>query len=588
MVMQKMFNEIINNNISKYIDVETLEPEFKEIKDTIYKHYSKNKMQMVKLASNPDKIFEPFKENQEFMKKLENVTKKALHGAIDQYEQNNPIIEVNNLDQKYLELKNSIVNEYSKDIKDLSKLIKKAPELAQNPHKILEPFVENPDFMGKLENVTRTALKDKIPADNHNLINQKVTTENLKDLIKSKNPLDHIRQTEPDLFDMISQNNPDLVESYQTSQNDKSTTKVKPDDKSSLHILIGIIVIANIFTYSTFKFLNPTNRSQIELAILYVIIYVYTVLYSIAICYMSKWVVRLVEVGADIKLDAKIELIEKLIKNIFDLAIYTLPFHVLIGILSLAFQQHLMFSHKNDYLWSYQLFSCIISIIVAYVYNDQDISFDAHQIIRYYIIFVTVLSLIKMNINIDGASSINRFADGIVGFFLNVNLKKILIIMPLIMMILSAAMVTLNISYANSLKYICIGLLVCGIILATSFNLMNRYSKVNVDTEKRLKLPVLKAVSKWFIFMAVYLAPLYAYIAMTKGELVGNFTTELMKTFDINFLKILGVGTSALFILDKAFSAMDQKEMTRVSSLMILAAILLSKITKPQVQDMDR
>ena len=76
-----------------------------------------------------------------------------------------------------------------------------------------------------------------------------------------------------------------------------NTNPISSVDKSSLHILVGIIVIANIFTYSSFKFLNTTKRSQIELAILYVIIYVYTVLYSIAICYMSKWVVRLAEVG---------------------------------------------------------------------------------------------------------------------------------------------------------------------------------------------------------------------------------------------------------------------------------------------------
>ena len=116
-------------------------------------------------------------------------------------------------------------------------------------------------------------------------------------------------------------------------------------------------------------------------------------------------------------------------------------------------------------------------------------------------------------------------------------------------MIFGIAMVTMNISIDSSLKYMCIGLLVCGLILATSFNLMNRYSTVNVDTEKKLKLPVLKAVSKWFVFMAVYLAPLYAYISMTKGELLGNFTAELMKTFDIYFQMILGIGTITLFIL---------------------------------------
>ena len=355
----------------------------------------------------------------------------------------------------------------------------------------------------------------------------------------------------------------------------------EPNDKSSLHILVGIIVIANIFTYSTFKFLNPTNRSQVELAILYVIIYVYTVLYSIAICYMTKWVVRLVEVGMNITLNDNIELIEKLIKNIFDLAIYTLPFHILIGILSLSFQKHLMFDYNGKYLWSYQLFSCIVSLIIAYMYNDKDISLDAEQIIRYYIIFVTVLSLVKLNVNIDGASTVNRFADGIVNLFLNINLKKIVIIMPLIMMIFGILMFVLGIDIPIIIQWVCICLIVLLIILLLG-GLGTYISKklgLNPNSDKTLKLPALKAVSKWFIFMAVYSIPLYTYIAMTKQELLGNFSTELMKTFDGHFQTILAGGTITLFILDKAFNTMDEKQMTRVSSLMILVAILLSKIT---------
>ena len=128
----------------------------------------------------------------------------------------------------------------------------------------------------------------------------------------------------------------DKVESFtQLNGTSNETTDVSSVDKSSLHTLVGIIVIANIFTYSSFKFLNSTKRSQIELAILYVIIYVYTVLYSIALCYMSKWVVRLANVGGLMSEETSnnnIELIETLIKNCFDLAIYTLPFHIFIGI----------------------------------------------------------------------------------------------------------------------------------------------------------------------------------------------------------------------------------------------------------------
>ena len=371
-----------------------------------------------------------------------------------------------------------------------------------------------------------------------------------------------------------------LTSQTNAEQNNKSKDSILISvDKSSLHILVGIIVIANIFTYSSFKFLNTTKRSQIELSILYVIIYVYTVLYSIAICYMSKWVVRLVEVGMDIKLDDNIELIEKLIKNIFDLAIYTLPFHILIGILSLAFQKHLMFDHNGDYLWSYQLFSCIMSLIVAYMYNDKDISLDAEQIIRYYIIFVTILSLIKINVNMGGSSAISKFADGIVNLVLNVNLKKRLIIMPLIIMIIGSVMVALGISISDGLKYMFMIQLGICLILAISINLMNRYSTFNVNTEKKLaQLPVLKAVSKWFIFMGVYLVPLYLYIAMTKREVLRNFSNELMNTFDDYFQIILVAGTITLFILDKGFSVMDQKQITKLSSLMILVAILLSKI----------
>jgi len=376
--------------------------------------------------------------------------------------------------------------------------------------------------------------------------------------------------------------------SFSKNAKSKESTDVSSVDKSSLHILVGIIVIANIFTYSSFKFLNTTKRSQIELAILYVIIYVYTVLYSIAICYMSIWLIRLADVGGTVGIETaknNIKLIEKLIKNIFDLAIYTLPFHILIGILSLSFQKHLMFDHNGNYLWSYQLFSCIISLVLAYMYNDKNISLDAEQIIRYYIIFVTVLSLVKINVNIDGMSTINRLADGIVNLFLNINLKKIVIFLPLIMMIFGIVMVLLGIDISAILLYICISLGVFMKILAIG-SLKTYLTKkaggdviMNKIEDKSLKLPILKAVSKWFIFMAVYLVPLYAYIAMTKGELVGKFTEELIKIFDINFQRILGIGTITLSILNMSFGVIDEKEMSRLISLMILSAIMLSKIT---------
>lgn len=400
-----------------------------------------------------------------------------------------------------------------------------------------------------------------------------IMKNSLNKIKNMSNVNDAIKNVKTD-YPLTSQNN--------SEQNDelKEFTKGSSVDKSSLHILVGIIVIANIFTYSTFKFLNPKGRSQIELALLYVIIYIYTVLYSIVICYMSKWVVRLFEVGMDIKLDNNIELIEKLIKNIFDLAVYTLPFHIFIGILSLTFQKHLIFDHKDDYSWSYQLFSCIISIFVAYMYKNKDISLDAEQIIRYYIIFVTVLSLVKMNVNIDGASTINRFADGIVNLFLNINLKKILIFLPLILMIIGIIMVALRVDIPTIIKYTCMCLFVFLVILLLGGlgTYISKKNGSNVDTEKQLKLPVLKAVSKWFVFMAVYLLPLIVYIATTKKELLSDFSNELLKTFDIHFRIILAFGTIVLFILDKSLRTMDQKQMTRLSSLMILMSILLSKI----------
>jgi len=586
-----LFDKFIGTTIEKRlpIDVNKLGSNYTEIKNAIFKEYAGKsffelKNEVTKLQKSPDKIFDPFKNNPEFMGKLENVTRTALHGAIDKFEKSNPMIDVDKLGSEYLELKNSIVNEYSKDIKDLSKLIKKAPELAQNPHKILEPFVKNPEFMGKLENVTRTALKDKIPEDHHKIINDKVTTDNLIGLIKSKNPLDHISEKEPDLFDMISQNNPELVESYQTSQKTKSkeSTNVNLDDKSSLYILVGIIVIANILTYNTFKFLNPKGKNQIELAILYVIIYVYSVLYSIIICYISKWLVRLADLGLGINVENKIELIEKLIKNIFDLAIYTLPFHILIGILSLAFQKHLMFDHKNDFSWSYQLFSCIISIVAAYIYKDKDISLVAEQLIRYYIMFVTVLSLVKINVNIDGSSTINRFADGIVNLFLNINLNKIIILLPLILLISGIVMVTLGVDIPTLIQFACLCLFVFITILSygTAGTYFSKLLGLNVNKDKAPKLPVLKAVSKWFVFMSVYLIPLYAYIAMTKGELLGDFSKELLKTFNVHFIIILISGTITLFILDKAFGSMDEKQMAKLSSLMILVSIGLSNFIR--------
>ena len=55
----------------------------------------------------------------------------------------------------------------------------------------------------------------------------------------------------------------DNIESFtQLNGTSNETTDVSSVDKSSLHTLVGIIVIANIFTYSSFKFLNSTKKKS--------------------------------------------------------------------------------------------------------------------------------------------------------------------------------------------------------------------------------------------------------------------------------------------------------------------------------------
>jgi hypothetical protein len=190
--------------------------------------------------------------------------------------------------------------------------------------------------------------------------------------------------------------------------------------------------------------------------------------------------------------------------------------------------------------------------------------------------FVTVLSLIKLNIKIDGTSQVDRFTNGFVNLFLNVNLKQLLVIMPLLAFVVVGIMTFLDVELKNMLSGIIV-ILVLGMGFATFTNVYNRYYKNNIDMNKMNQM---KAVSKWAVFIAVYSFPILLYISTTNTELYYQFLDEFAKIFDMNFFKILLSGVIPLFFIDKAFNVLDEKQMTRLSSLVILIAIGTSKIFK--------
>ena len=467
----------------------------------------------------------------------------------------------------------------------------------KNPMLVVKNIVKNADNTTVTKSI-EDVISNKYPGRNIKIGDSvQVLKDNIEDIIKKKNPLSasielikpYLLKANPGLNEefidsivlnetgKVNENN-NIVNENNNIINENNNIIAKGQNEGIVNFvpLISIIVVANIFTYSSFKFLNTQNKTEVELAVLYVIVYAYTVLYSIAMCFMSIWVLQLIEVGSNISMKQNIISAERMIKTIFDVAFYTIPFHILLGLLSLTFDKHLMFNFNKKYSGSFQIFSCILSIVVAVIYKDVNIQFDAETVIRLYIMFVTVLSLIKLNIKIDGTSQVDRFTNGFVNLFLNVNLKQLLVIMPLLAFVVVGIMTFLDVELKNMLLGIIV-ILVLGMGFATFTNVYNRYYKNNTDMNKMNQM---KAVSKWAVFIAVYSFPILLYISTTNTELYYQFLDEFAKIFDMNFFKILLSGVIPLFFIDKAFNVLDEKQMTRLSSLVILIAIGTSKIFK--------
>lgn len=361
------------------------------------------------------------------------------------------------------------------------------------------------------------------------------------------------------------------------------------DEHKSLVVTAAILIFSNTFTYFSYKHYSKNKDSSlfVENTLMATLICSYIYLYSMLISIFLKWVF---EVLALIELKLIDDSVMKLvIDTLFKNMLLSIPLHVLIGALSSFFNKSLLVDSKGKFSMYYLLFTSIASACIGLLFKDTSFDFSDESLIKYFLTFITCLSLIKINTPVDASQSapfVDRFATSFINIFLNFNWKLLYILAPFALFGFVAFLVITGISIDDTLKYslfatlfllVCISIVLTFEYLKKQKNSDGLQSTIAVFEQilySFLNPVVLKSFLKWLFYIIFYSIPLVAYLYFTKSDL-DNFKEIYLNTFNESFRTILLYMYIIISLLQRYLS-IDQNKIDKLMTSVILASLLFS------------
>lgn len=347
---------------------------------------------------------------------------------------------------------------------------------------------------------------------------------------------------------------------------------------------ISVLLLSNFLTYLSFRYLNTNETDRMkkgEKSLLFIIIYLYTILYMMFNSYILKWVLQLIQAfSKDFDSKPYDNLLNKTIKKAFRNAILTMPLYFLIAFMSYIFDSNLLFGVDNKYSPYFQIYMFFTSTLLLLIFEQKkDLSFNMsnESIIKYFIIFITALSIVKQNLDISSSRNfIDRASSGFINVFLNFNWKLFYAVIPCIIFILGLAFVVLEVPPDDIIKYFLYILAGIGGFLMLAF--VNGSYKKKSEKKEKENGAAFKSIMTWGLFLAVFSAPVFLYVYLNDGNDALTKVIDIYRSILMNkvTLKILAISFLVLSIIQTQMNINSEK-IKQLTSFLVLVALYFGK-----------
>lgn len=371
-------------------------------------------------------------------------------------------------------------------------------------------------------------------------------------------------------------------------------------EKEVISAVIVTTIVANILTYQSFRYYKkPTTKGATSDAIvMYPLVNLYVVLYSMLILLTGKWAVDVCHMTFSFDKEKIQSIITESIQASFQGAIRMVPFSVLMGFISFFFEKNLLFTPTGKFSPYYLSFAFIINLCAMLIYKNNPVDLSDQNIISYFIILVTIISIFKVNQPTldtkNASSSLDRFVTFCINFFLNFNMKIVYVLMPFILFFTMIFFTITGTTFEQILKLSVLSLLFVFILIIVALihgaikkhqrksksgrDSANNLSKVTNVLSNTLSTAFNPAVLRPFLktgmYLVLYSIPLAFYVYFTSNDF-SILKQKYFKTFNKSFLEILAMCYIATAVLQK-FITISQQQINKFVSLQIVIALVLT------------
>lgn len=334
-------------------------------------------------------------------------------------------------------------------------------------------------------------------------------------------------------------------------------------------IFVIILICANFFTYRTFKDVDINKKTKAELALMYVVSYVYTLIYIMLLLYVIKWSGYISSMIFGVVVDEFDEGISLLMRESFTSTLYVLPIYIVCAILSYSLDVNIMYGNDKKYSPYFQAYSFALVIILTFILQHKA-NIEDEQLIRFLVISITGMSLLQNSLPTNSSGTIERIISSIVNFFINFNWNIVFILLPFILFSIGAVSLVLN-----PLFFLVPGSLIAVAIfgfylLQIKFNeQMTTLHKIIFDNV------LLKSFLTWILTIIVYSLPLFIMSFVKTGE-VTKIVDVFLEIFNKKFANVLAVFAGVLYIF-KTFLKIPDEKMRIILNLCIVLILLITK-----------
>ena len=371
-------------------------------------------------------------------------------------------------------------------------------------------------------------------------------------------------------------------------------------EKEVISAVIVTTIVANILTYQSFRYYKkPTTKGATSDAIvMYPLVNLYVVLYSMLILLTGKWAVDVCHMTFSFDKEKIQSIITESIQASFQGAIRMVPLSILMGFISFFFEKNLLFTPTGKFSPYYLSFVFIINLCTMLIYKNNPVELSDQNIISYFIILVTIISIFKVNQPTldtkNASSSLDRFVTFCINFFLNFNMKIVYVLMPFILFFTMIFFTVTGTTFEQILKLSVLSLLFVFILIIVALihgaiKKHQRKSKSGRDSADNLSKvtnvlsntfstafnpAVLRPFLKTGMYLVLYSIPLAFYVYFTSNDF-SILKQKYFKTFNKSFLEILAMCYIATAVLQK-FITISQQQINKFVSLQIVIALVLT------------